>query len=78
MLLVKEEAQPQSLGVANGLVQFSMCVARSFAPVFVRWVTYFLGAFRRLTLYAVQLELRVLYREESVGRTFLGSGDGIY
>jgi hypothetical protein len=77
MLLIKENAQSTSLGVANGLVQFSMCLARTFAPVFVRWVVLHAVAFQSLTLHA-QLKLRVFYREESVGRSSLGCGDGIH
>ncbi|KAG6917791.1 hypothetical protein DXG01_001063 [Tephrocybe rancida] len=37
MILVKEHApNPSSLGSTNGLVQFSMCLARAIAPAFVR------------------------------------------
>ncbi|KAG6832687.1 hypothetical protein H0H92_012259 [Tricholoma furcatifolium] len=37
MIMVKEHApNPSSLGSTNGLVQFSMCLARAFAPGFVR------------------------------------------
>ncbi|KAF9458660.1 major facilitator superfamily domain-containing protein [Collybia nuda] len=36
MILVKENAPgPASLGSTNGLVQFSMCLARAFSPAFV-------------------------------------------
>jgi len=36
MILVKEHApSPSSLGSTNGLVQFSMCLARALAPAFV-------------------------------------------
>ncbi|KAF8078099.1 major facilitator superfamily domain-containing protein [Lyophyllum atratum] len=36
MILVKEHApNPSSLGSTNGLVQFSMCLGRAFAPAFV-------------------------------------------
>ncbi|GLB35095.1 putative MFS general substrate transporter [Lyophyllum shimeji] len=36
MILVKEHApSPSSLGSTNGLVQFSMCLARAIAPAFV-------------------------------------------
>ncbi|KAG6845223.1 hypothetical protein H0H87_012215 [Tephrocybe sp. NHM501043] len=36
MILVKKHAPtPASLGSTNGLVQFSMCLARAFAPAFV-------------------------------------------
>jgi hypothetical protein len=39
MILVKESApSPAALGSTNGLVQFSMCLARAFSPAFVRYV----------------------------------------
>ncbi|KAG5645916.1 hypothetical protein DXG03_005063 [Asterophora parasitica] len=39
MIMVKDHAPcSQSLGSTNGLVQFSMCLARAFAPIFVRYV----------------------------------------
>lgn len=38
MVLTKENApSPASLGQSNGIVQFAMCSARSFAPFLVRW-----------------------------------------
>lgn len=40
MILIKENApSPASLGQSNGIVQFAMCSARSFAPFLVRWDT---------------------------------------
>ncbi len=37
MILVKENAPtPDSLGATNGLVQFAMCLTRSFCPAFAR------------------------------------------
>lgn len=38
MILVKEHTpSPAALGSTNGLVQFSMCLARAFSPAFVRY-----------------------------------------
>jgi hypothetical protein len=37
MILTKENApSPASLGQSNGIIQFAMCLARSFAPFLVR------------------------------------------
>jgi hypothetical protein len=39
MILVNENAPtPDSLGATNGLVQFAMCLTRSFCPAFARYV----------------------------------------
>jgi hypothetical protein len=38
MILVKQNAPtPDSLGATNGLVQFAMCLTRSFCPAFARY-----------------------------------------
>lgn len=53
MILVKEFASsPSSLGAANGLAQFSQCLARAVAPAFVRYARHYYTASHKSDFYS--------------------------
>jgi hypothetical protein len=69
MILVKETSpSPGALGAANGLAQFSMCMARAISPAFVRSVRtrlypfriVFLTVYVHSALFAVSVDNHIL------------------
>lgn len=73
MILTKEHSPNlASLGSSNGLVQFSMCLARAISPAFVRSVfPYTRAQAARANVILVQLGILALHRQQYIGRLFL-------
>src|ERR1700722_19770685 len=49
LILIKTNATPEHLDGANGLIQFSMCLSRTFAPAFIRFVSALPRVFSKQT-----------------------------